>query len=356
VADAHLIDWDSAESHLILNPRMPAAEREMLATWVGKLPRHIWLTTSGTSGTLKLVALSKDAILASAAAVNRRLESDAHDVWYSVLPRWHVGGLGIEARAHLSGATVIRARWDPRVFATDDRMTLSALVPAQVSDLVEARLGAPEQLRAIVVGGGAMRGGLYEAARALGWPVLPSYGMTETCSQVATAKTGDPAMQLLDHVEARVEMDGRLAFRGPSLLTAYVTGGGIVDPKTDDGWFTTEDLGEVEGDVLRVSGRRGSWVKIGGESVDLSRLDAILEGVAGAGAAVVAVPDARLGHVIWLVVETGRDGERIRDAFSELVFPFERPRGVVSVPAIPRSDLGKLLRARLVEEISKGLE
>lgn len=356
MADTDVIDWESGESHLILNPRMPAGDREMLSAWVTELPRHIWLTTSGTGGSLKLVGLSKDAMLASAAAVNRRFESDATDVWYSVLPRWHVGGLGIEARAHLSGASVIRAQWDPHDFAREQEMTLSALVPAQVSDLVEAGLRAPGRLRAIIAGGGAMRPGLYEAAHALGWPVLPSYGMTETCSQVATARENDPAMKLLDHVEARVEEDGRLAFRGASLLTVYATASGTRDPKSADGWFVTEDLGEVGGDVLRVAGRQGSWVKIGGESVDLSRLDMILEGVAGAGAAVVAVPDPRLGHVIWLAVEAGGDGDRIERSFSELVFPYERPRVTVTVAAIPRTELGKLQRAKLAKEISERLE
>lgn len=356
MGDTFVIDWQSGESHLILNPRMPTADREMLEGWTTGLPRHLWLTTSGTSGALKLVALSKDAILASAAAVNRRFESSASDVWYSVLPHWHVGGLGIEARAHLSGASVVRAKWDPHEFAHERRMTLSSLVPAQVSDLVEAGLRAPGQLRAIVVGGGAMRPELYEAARALGWPVLPSYGMTETCSQVATAEAGEPAMILLDHVEARAGEDGRLAFRGTSLLTAYAGAGGLEDPKTTDGWLITEDLGEVVGDVIRVSGRRGSWVKIGGESVDLTRLDAILERVAGADAAVVAIPDARLGHVIWLAVAGGLDAGRVEQGFSELVLPYERPRAVVRVAEIPRSDLGKLLRAHLQAQIAKSLE
>lgn len=356
MADAVVIDWESSESHLLLNPRMPSTERQMVETWRNELPAHLWLTTSGTSGVLKLVALSKAAMLASAAAVNRRFASTGRDVWYSVLPPWHVGGLGIEARAYLSGASVVHARWNPHEFAHDERMTLSSLVPAHVSDLVEARLRAPRQLRAIVVGGGALREGLYDAAKALGWPVLPSYGMTESCSQVATAAAGDRAMRLLDHVEARVEADGRLAFRGASLLTGYATASGFSDPKAADGWFVTEDLGTVEGEVLRVVGRRGSWVKIGGESVDLGRLDAILEGIAGSAAAVVAVPDTRLGHVIWLAVESGRDRNAIAEAFSERVFPFERPRAVRTVPRIPRSDLGKLLRTKLLEQIVEGLE
>jgi O-succinylbenzoic acid--CoA ligase len=105
------IDWLSHESHVLLNPRMPDAERQRLESFVVPLPGHLWLATSGTTGSLKLTALSKRAMLASAAAVNRHLQSDADDVWLCVLPTFHVGGLGIYARAFLSGAQVVTAEW-----------------------------------------------------------------------------------------------------------------------------------------------------------------------------------------------------------------------------------------------------
>ncbi|HUR79400.1 MAG TPA: AMP-binding protein, partial [Thermoanaerobaculia bacterium] len=286
------IDWLSEESHVMLNPRMPAEERARLESFVTPLPGHLWLSTSGTTGALKLTALSKRAMLASAAAVNRHLQSDANDVWLCVLPTFHVGGLGIYARAFLSGARVVTEGWDG--------VTLASLVPAQVSDLVRAGTRAPDSLRAVVIGGGALSSSLYEQARALGWPVLPSYGMTECCSQVATATLDSPELVLLDHIEARIEDDGRLALRGAALFTGYSTEDGFVDPKID-GWFITEDVASIAGRVLRVEGRRGDFVKIGGESVDLSRLDRILADL-GADAAVIAIPDERLGHVIAVAI------------------------------------------------------
>jgi O-succinylbenzoic acid--CoA ligase len=349
VTEPERIDWNSSESHLLLNPRMPAEERARLESFVVELPRHVWLATSGTTGALKLTALSKEALLASAAAVNRHLQSDARDVWCSVLPTFHVGGLGIEARAFLSGARVMRMEWDPRVFAAAGA-TLASLVPAQVRDLVDLRLAAPSVLRGIVVGGGALPSALYDEARARGWPVLPSYGMTETCSQVATAGPASPELVLLDHVEARAEADGRLAFRGASLLTGYGTEDGFIDPKVG-GWFVTEDLGKVDGRTLQVEGRRGDFIKIGGESVDLARLEAILATIAGLHAAVMAVPDRRLGHVIHLAVDGTLDTAAVAAAYDESVHPFERARAIHQVAEIPRSPLGKLLRGKLLEEL-----
>lgn len=330
------IDWLSAQSHVFLNPRMPADERRRLESFVVDLPGHVWLSTSGTTGALKLTALSKRALLASAAAVNRHLQSDSKDVWLCVLPTFHVGGLGIHARAFLSGARVVGEGWDGA--------TLASLVPAQVSDLVRDRIAPPRSLRAVVVGGGALSEELDRAARALGWPLLPSYGMTECCSQVATATLESRELVLLDHVEVRIESDGRLALRSEALLTGYANEAGLVDPKVD-GWFVTEDVATLDGRVLRVRGRRGDFVKIGGESVDLSRLDRILAEL-GADAAVFAVPDERLGHAIGLAVASG-DPETVAAAFNARVFPFERVRRIVRVAEIPRTSLGKVMRARL---------
>src|SRR5262249_37571967 len=137
------------ESHLLLNPRMPPEERARLI--VPPLPRHVFVTTSGSTGAVKLVALSKAAILASAAAVNGHFGVSGKDVFAAVLPPFHVGGLGIYARAHLSGARVMAMEWEPRAFASSDA-TIASLVPSQVHDLVESRLRPAPAMRAILVG------------------------------------------------------------------------------------------------------------------------------------------------------------------------------------------------------------
>jgi len=314
---------------------MPQAERERLETLVPRIDAHVFVATSGSTGAIKLVALSKQAILASAAAVNERLEVTSRDVWAAVLPLFHVGGLGVYARCHLAGARALTMQWDPRAFAESDA-TIASLVPAQVRDLVAAGLKPSAKLRAILVGGG-----IFEMDRTE-WPALPSYGMTECCSTIAIEGT------LLNHIDARREPDGRLAFRGPSLFTGYATEDGLIDPKIDS-WFISEDLGEVDGRTLRVEGRAGDFIKIGGESVDLKRLDRILRELAGDDAAIVAAPDERLGHVIHIATTSE---PTFVDAFNDRVHPFERIREVHRVDKIPRSPLGKLLRAELVKTVT----
>ncbi|HVR42155.1 MAG TPA: AMP-binding protein [Thermoanaerobaculia bacterium] len=368
-----MIDFGASSTEILLNPRLPAAESERLRRIVDLLPpltRHVWLTTSGSGGNIKLVALSKQAILESADGVNRHLEATAADVWCCPLPLFHVGGLGIVARALRSGGrALVLDRWTPGAFVDlvrNERITLASLVPAQVRDLIEAGTRAPATLRAVIVGGGSLSSVAYEQARSLDWPLLPSYGMTETSSQVATAPLESlerdelPGLRLLDHLEAR-EAGGRLAFRGRSLFTAYGSDGDegpvMTDPKLD-GWFVSEDTGEVKAaaDGVRIvpTGRSADFLKIGGESVSLGRLDEILASVLrshpGVDAAVVAVPDARLGSVIHLAVDQAEAADAIRASFSDRVLPFERPRAVHVMP-VPRSPLGKLRRDALLAAV-----
>jgi O-succinylbenzoic acid--CoA ligase len=342
-----LIDWTSEQSHVLLNPRLPDEERarlERLAASID-LHAHVWIASSGTTGALKLIALSRRALLASAAAVNERLEATKNDVWCCVLPSFHVGGLGIQARAYLTGSRLLSMTWSAQAFAATDA-TLASLVPAQVHDLVSEGLTPPRRMRAVLVGGGVFDSDLCSRAQALGWPVLPSYGMSECCSTVSVREV------LLPHLEARRENDGRLAFRGASLFSGYATEEGFFDPKVE-GWFISDDVGEVDGRVLRVQGRRGEIIKIGGESVDLGRLDRVLDSVRGTvDAAIVALGDDRLGTVIHLVA-TVDDVTEIVERFNAQVLPFERIRGVHVVSEIPRTSLQKLMRSRLRETLER---
>lgn len=382
-------DWESRGIEVWINPKLSPLELERAQEESRSFPHlagHFWLMTSGTSaadGRPKWVALSKEAILVSASAVNRSLASDASDVWIHALPSFHVGGLGIWARAHLSRARVADIfaevrKWDPVHFAkcaNEAKGTLSALVPTQVYDLVQHGLRAPESLRAIVVGGGALSESLYAKARALGWPLLPSYGLTECASQVATASLESlqvlefPELQLLSHIEAGTSDEGRIRIRSQSLLSGYWRAGEFWDPKDPEGGFTTEDQGEVSDPYLKIWGRGSDFVKINGESVDLSRLSAILEELRMAipgvpDSAVLAIPDERAGHRIVMVAARGsgdfamaqKKVEVLSKAFNSRVLPVERITRIEwpkdCLDQLPRSALGKLQREALLKRLA----
>ena len=366
------IDWHSEESHVLLNPRLPAEVKRRLEHLAGDagLRSHVWIATSGSTGDVKLCGLSKKAILASAAAVNRHLEATASDGWCCVMPEFHVGALGIHARAFLTGSRIITADWDAQSFTSivaERGCSLASLVPAQVFDLVRAGLRSPSTLRAVIVGGAALNEDLYRSARELRWSLLPSYGMTECASQIATASLQSlragtfPELHLLSHLKARAEPDRRLAFSGASLLTAYASESNghpeVVDPKVD-GWFLSEDCGSVESTgVLQIEGRVESVLKIGGELTNLDRLQQLLDSLPNPGepwpeAALIALPDERLGQTVAMAFAgDATRAEELVNLFNQRVLPFERIRKTVQVDSIPRTPLGKVLRQSLLSMI-----
>lgn len=375
-----MIDWDSDKSLLLLNPRLPEGDQkaaQSLLSQFSTLKSHFWLATSGSSGQFKWVALSKEAILTSARSVNQHLQVHFNDCWIHALPDFHVGGLGIWARAFCAGIPVVdykakHEKWDPHQFCDaikTNKATLSALVPTQIYDLIHANFSAPRSLKAIIVGGGKLGESLYLKARALGWPLLPSYGMTECASQIATASLGSlnrsetPSLQLLSHIEAKIDDQKTLWIKSAALFSGYALqqqdrSFTFIDPKVQ-GWFQTEDLAALEKSDLQILGRPGHFVKIGGESVDLLRLEDILEQLqldlhSKLDIALLAVPDERLGHAIHLATaHPHKETEGVVTAFNNAVLPFERIRKIHSVDTIPRSALQKVQRPQLLQKIQK---
>lgn len=373
-----MIDWQSSENAILVNPRFPEGETEEIQRRLAEVEDihgHVWIATSGSTascvGAIKWTALSKQAILCSARAVNGVLHSDSSDIWLKSLPDFHVGGLGIEARAHLSGARVVRVpgKWEPILFfqiLQEIQATLTALVPAQLYDLASLELTPPPSLRCVMIGGGALHEPLYKKAAGLGWKLLPSYGLTECSSQVATAELARagsedmPPLKILPHVEVR---GGRcLKIKSAALLTCYafMKNGRleIYDPK-QEGWFETKDRGKVADGFLRVLGRDASFVKIGGESCDLLRLERILEEIKlelklKTDTSLVAMEDPRLGHTIHLAFAGAADDcESLVDAFQIRVLPFERIRKVHCLPALPRTPLSKIILPELKRMIAQ---
>ena len=196
-------------------------------------------------------------------------------------------------------------------------------MPAQVHDLVRSELRAPAGLRAVVVGGGRLAGETGRAARALGWPVLASYGLTEAGSQVATASPASldgpwqsSPLPVLPIWEVRCDESGRISLRGPALFAGRMEGSGDEERfvAREEEWFATRDLGELDAlGRLSVTGRADSLVKVLGELVDPVAIERALAGHAPAElaerVAVVALPDARAGHRLVPVRETAADAD-----------------------------------------------
>lgn len=359
------IDWDLDKNIVLMNPRILDSEKKEILKGLEYFffdSAHFWIATSGSTGPRKWVALSKKAILASAEAVNKHLNITQKDRWINPLPIFHVGGLGILARAYLteSECFYFHNKWDPKTFhafVLEKKGTVTALVPTQVYDLVENQLKAPASLRIVIVGGGVLNKFIYKKAIDLGWPLYPSYGMTECSSQIATAISKNQ-LTLLPHIEIKFTSENLIAIKSPALLTGYVSQlenkWFFKDPKIE-GWFVTEDYGRLKENSLNILGREKHFIKIGGENVNLSFLQDTLDTVrievnCSFESVLVPVKEERLGYVIYMATTT-REPEKLVNAFNDKVMPYEKIRGIKFLNELPKTSIGKIDYMKLVEVI-----
>ena len=323
-----------------------------LDAWLSKradFNRDVIFRTSGSTGVQKWVALSKTALAWSAERVVEHLGMNSADICALALPTYHVGGFGMVARCELSGSSLVEleGRWSARSYAdlcTREKVTISSLVPTQVSDLVSQNLQAPESLRTIIVGGGSLDPALAKKARFLGWPVVPSYGMTETGSQIATGEN----LPLIKGWQVSV-CDERLKVKGDGLLHGIIMekNGSFEfhDPK-NDGWFLTSDRAELSGNHLSVLGRADRRVKILGELVDLTTLEKFWAEKTGGEVAIVTLPNERRG--LDLILFYTGDCAEISSLNDQLPGP-ERILEWKLLPELLRTSLGKIDRLNMAK-------
>ncbi len=353
--------WTSATCELMVIARW-AKDRSSEVAWLQKnlpdLPKHVWLSTSGTlatPGASQWIALSKEALLINAESVNQHLSAQKNEAWGLTLPLAHVGGLGILARAHLLGQVVVGltpAGWDPHRIATGAwEGQLLSLVPTQVHDLVKHRLRPPRSLRAVVVGGDRLAPELYEQGRELGWPLLPSYGLTECGSQIATATKNDSTLKLLSHVTARTDPEDRLWLESAALFTgkADILFDQLTWHPREAGAWATQDRAEIQDEQLTLLGRMDHVVKVRGEKVDLSALEAQLQQKCNNTLIIISLTDERDGAALWAVSETLLS----LDALNKDLLPHQKIRGVHQVESFPRTALGKIRRGEIKAQLNR---
>jgi len=359
-----------------------AAIRECAARGAGRptpaLHRWGWqetaqvLFTSGTAGLPKAACLSMGSLVWSVLAQAARLGAVPGDRWLACLPLFHVGGLSILARSALLGASVcVHEGFDAERVSRaldEDAVSLLSLVPTTLKRLlrVRRRRKAPPALRAVLVGGAAAPPELLAEARRSGIPALPTYGLTETASQLATATAADPLevgsvgrplpgsrVRIVDAQGKKVEagQEGEIQVAGPTLFSGYLDNPEATARSLQDGWLHTGDVGaqDVWG-RLRVFERRADLVVTGGENVHPGEVEAVLLAHPGvAEAAVGGAPDAELGAqvVAWVVLRGDVRLEALVQHCREHLAAYKLPRELYSVTALPRNVSGKVLRRQL---------
>jgi o-succinylbenzoate---CoA ligase len=334
--------------------------------------------TSGTTGQARGAVLSHGNHLWSALGSAMRLGVVAGDRWLAPLPLFHVGGLSVLLRAAFYGTTaVLPSRFDAAEVARslrEDGITHVSLVPTMLKRLLDAwgDEAAPASLRAVLLGGGPAAPELVADARARGFAIALTYGLTESASQVATAPpSSDPLapdalpplpfneIRVVDEggADAPVGVEGEILVRGPSVMNAYWRSPDVTDLALAGGWLHTRDVGSLDGaGRLTVVGRRGDMIITGGENVHPVGVETVLDAHPGVSeSCVVGIPDPEWGAIVVAAVvrapgSTVTPAELQAHARAHLA-GYKVPRRIVWVADLPRTPAGKVQRIVVREEI-----
>ena len=329
--------------------------------------------TSGTTGQPKGVRLTIQNLVSSAVASAYRLGVTPEDRWLSPLSTYHVGGIAPFVRATLSGTAVAFQReFDAERTAdalSTNAITGVSLVPTMLSRLFDVDWRPDPALRFVLLGGGPAPEALLERCLDHDVPVCPTYGTTETSSQIATATPGDVRSspgtvgRPLVGTEVSIQTDGEgsepgtvgeLVVAGPTVAPGYLDDAATA-AAFGDGRFRTGDRGYYDEDGrLWIVGRADDVIVTGGENVQPAVVvDALVAHPSVDDAAVVGVPDEEWGErVVALVVleEGGTDtanpiSEELRSFCRDRLPRFAIPKAIEGTEELPRTPSGTVDRS-----------
>ncbi len=322
------------------------------------------LYTSGTTGRSKGAMSAHRQSLGVAEAWAARTGLNAADRYLVVNPFFHSFGYkaGILA-CLLTGATMVpQAVFDVATtieLLQSEKITVLPGAPTVFRSIMDSPAAAGlSRLRLAVTGAAVVPVALVERMqRELFDTVLTGYGLTEavvvtlchpTDDATTVATTAGPAAA---GCTVRIADNGEILVQGRNVMLGYLGDPEATAAAIDaDGWLHTGDIGRLdERGYLTITDRLKDMYICGGFNVYpaeieqvLARLDGVVE------AAVVGVPDARLGEVgkAFVVRREGSDlSEHDVIGFCQTrVANFKTPRMVQFVASLPRNPSGKVLK------------
>jgi len=191
--------------------------------------------------------------------------------------------------------------------------------------------------------------------------LMTGYGLTEA-GNVTLSRPGDSFEDVAttaglpcEDIEVRVADDGEVLVRGYGVMQGYlddpVATAEAIDP---DGWLHTGDLGSfTESGRLRIVGRKKDMFIVGGFNAYPAEIEGfLLEHPAVAQAAVIGVPDERMGQVgkAFIVLKDGKTvvgGDELIAWSRDRMAGFKVPRFVEFLEELPLNATGKVMKDRL---------
>ncbi len=345
--------------------------------------------TGGTTGTPKAAVLTHRNLVANAEQGRAWTGAqDATEVIYAVLPFFHAFGLTLclGYAGRVAATLVVFPKFDAETVLAAQRRrpgTFLPAVPPMLDRLVtaaEAKGSDLTSFRYALSGAMALPRATAERWEALtGGLVIEGYGMTETSpvalgnplsDQRRPGALGLPFpstdIRVVDQEDPTrdvpVGATGELLIRGPQVFTGYwQRPDETAHQLLEGGWLRTGDIVQVgpDGFVVLID-RIKEMIVTGGYKVYPSQVEDQLRTMPGVrDVAVVGVPGGDLGEkvVAALVLEIGQhvDLAAVRAWCEERVARYALPRELVILTELPRSQIGKVLRRVVRDDLMTSL-
>lgn len=136
--------------------------------------------------------------------------------------------------------------------------------------------------------------------------LLQTYGLSEVGILRSKSKSSDSLWVKVggEGFQTRV-VDGLLEIKAESAMLGYLN---HESPFTDDGWFKTGDAVEVDGEYIRILGRRSELINVGGEKVYPAEVESVLQQMSGVEDVTVgSAPNPITGHMVVARVKLAAD-------------------------------------------------
>lgn len=326
------------------------------------------IETSGSQSQAKAALISHRNIFSHCQSFIQSIPIDKHSIWLNCMPLHHIAGIMIVYRCWYSKATMIlhdnfneQKIWDDLYhknvthISLVPRMLLRLLDYQSSLDSTHSQKKLPSSLKYILIGGDSLSEALYQRAISMEWPIVISYGMTEATSTIAIGLKPNQ-LKLLPGIMARVDNNGELQLRGEMIISQYAEQSSL-----DKGWLKTNDLVQINGNILSILGRNDHLIIRSGEKNQPQTIELLLSKIPGVDDLAITKyrsetsADERGDSIVLLVSNKYKeiDIELIKKWIKENIKTFYQADYILQIDKIPRTSLGKINRGALQSIVNK---
>jgi O-succinylbenzoic acid--CoA ligase len=300
--------------------------------------------TSGSTGKPKVVQLQKKYMRASAETTLSYFDLQAKDRILLCLPMSFIAGKMMVVRALVGGLDMYFTEPSSKPEIPDIEIDFSAMVPLQVSNLINESHSGLTQISKLIIGGAYIPEALLLKIKNLHAEVWQTYGMTETMTHIAVRKLNGSDKSVfyspLPGTEIRLE-DGRIVINAPHL--------GVNN-------LLTNDLAEVSSDgKFKILGRADHIINSGGLKLHPEEIESKLSAILKFDFMIGSKKDDKLGEKLILLIEKDENNERCVfhywEEIEQVLQKHEIPKEIIFVPEIFKTPSGKTDRKKVFEQI-----